>query len=161
MKKVAKNIVSLVCFIGLMACESGKDVCSDSSGGLVMEEDATLRGAAASFIAKAGDRVFFAYDSVILTQENKAVLARQVAWLEENPSKKVLIEGHCDERGTREYNLGLGERRANAVAQFLIQNNIASNRVRTISYGKDRPITAQGPREEIYRVNRVAISVVE
>jgi peptidoglycan-associated lipoprotein len=81
--------------------------------------------------------------------------------LKENVGRKVLIEGHCDERGTREYNLGLGERRADSAARYLMDHGISGDRIRTISYGKDRPIAAQGTQEEIYRMNRVAISVVE
>jgi peptidoglycan-associated lipoprotein len=157
MKKKAKNLVSMAALVLLAACGSNTDVKDNVS----VIEDEALRGSAADFIANAGDRVFFAFDKSNVSPEAEATLLRQVEWLKQHESRKVLIEGHCDERGTREYNLGLGERRADSAARFLTNHGIAGDRVRTISYGKDRPIAAQGTQEEIYRMNRVAISVIE
>ena len=159
MKKIAKSFVSLACVLMLIGCSCDKEAAT-SGGGMVVEDEA-LRGAAADFIANAGDRAFFAYDSSSLSSEAEATLSRQADWLKNHPSRRVLIEGHCDERGTREYNLGLGERRADAAARFLTKHGIEGDRVRTISYGKDRPIAVQGTTEEIHRMNRVAISVIE
>ena len=164
MKKFIKGFVWCACLSLLSACESGKDVAAgknDDGEGIISEEDSYLRGSAAEFIAKAGDRVFYAYDKSNISPEAQETLARQAAWLKANGSFRVLIEGHCDERGTREYNIGLGERRANAAARFLENQGISSQRIRTISYGKDRPIAGSGPQEEINRINRVAISVIE
>ena len=159
MEKIAKSLISLACLVCLVGCgECGKDA---ATGGGVVIEDEALRGAAADFIANAGDRVFFAFDSSSVSKESEATLSRQAEWLKRHPSRKLLIEGHCDERGTREYNLGLGERRADAAARLLINHGIAGDRVRTISFGKDRPIAVQGTPEEIHKMNRVAISVIE
>ena len=124
-------------------------------------EDEALRGSAADFIANSGDRVFFAFDSSALTPDAKATLNKQARWLTGNSRHGILIEGHTDERGTREYNLGLGERRADAAARYLIQEGVAAGKVRTISYGKDRPIVVQGTAEERHRMNRVAVTVIE
>ncbi|MDR0678388.1 MAG: OmpA family protein [Holosporaceae bacterium] len=157
-KKKTKNLISLVGLAFLVACECDT---SSSDKGLEVVEDETLRGTAADFIANAGDRVFYQFDKSNLSQEAVATLGRQADWLKQHESRKVLIEGHCDERGTREYNLGLGERRADSAARFLINQGINADRIRTISYGKDRPIAANGSQEEIYRMNRVAISVIE
>lgn len=159
MEKIAKSFISLACLVCLIGCESSKDA-NIGGDGVIVEDDA-LRGAAADFIANAGDRVFFAYDSSSVSHEAEATLVRQAAWLNKHPSRKLLIEGHCDERGTREYNLGLGERRADAAARFLANHGVAGDKIRTISYGKDRPIAAQGSAEEIHKMNRVAIAVTE
>jgi len=160
----AVNFIALAGLAFLAACECGSDADKkvlETTEGVEVIEDNSLRGTAADFIANAGDRVFFSFDKSNISPEAEATLLRQVEWLKQHESRKVLIEGHCDERGTREYNLGLGERRADAAARFLVGHGISGDRVRTISYGKDRPIAAQGAQEEIHRMNRVAISVIE
>ena len=163
MKISTKSLMYVVSLSLLCACESGRDAAKGPHGGDGVEvvEDSYLRGSAAEFIANAGDRVFYAYDKSTLSDESREVLTRQAAWLKANGSYRVLVEGHCDERGTREYNIGLGERRADSAARFLENQGIPSERIRTISYGKDRPIPLDGPQEEVNRVNRVAISVIE
>jgi peptidoglycan-associated lipoprotein len=109
--------------------------------------------------ASAGDRVFFAFDRSDITPEAQQILARQADWLRRYPNVSVTIEGHCDERGTREYNLALGERRAQAVKNVLVASGISASRVSTISYGKERPIVV-GSNEEAWAQNRVAITTV-
>lgn len=161
MEKNSSYLLSLTALGLLIGCE-----CSNDDAYLPQEEtitvtDEALSGSAADFIANAGDRVFFGFDKSSISPEAEATLVRQVAWLKSHPQFGVLIEGHCDERGTREYNLGLGERRADAVAKFLNANGIDGARIRVVSYGKDRPIAVQGTQEEVYRLNRVSISVVE
>ena len=156
-----KSWVSLAALVLLAACDCGSDDTATVTEDVAVVEDASLSGASADFIANAGDRVYFAFDKSDLSQESTATLARQAEWLKNHPNINVLIEGHCDERGTREYNIGLGERRADAAAKFLTENGVAGNRVRTISYGKDRPIVATGSTQEIHKLNRVAISVLE
>lgn len=89
--------------------------------------------------AFAGDRVFFAYDSSELTDEARETLKSQAEWLAYHSGVRVAVEGHCDERGTREYNLALGERRANAVKSYLMALGVQANRLSTVSYGKERP----------------------
>lgn len=109
--------------------------------------------------ASAGDRVFFAFDRSDITPEAQEILARQADWLRRYPNVTVTIEGHCDERGTREYNLALGERRAQAVKNVLVAMGIPASRISTISYGKERPAVV-GSTEEAYAQNRRAVTVV-
>ncbi len=107
----------------------------------------------------AGDRVFFEFDRSDITSEAQQILQRQASWLQHYPNVSVTIEGHCDERGTREYNLALGERRAAAVKNVLVAAGIPASRISTISYGKERPIVV-GSNEEAWAQNRVAITTV-
>jgi peptidoglycan-associated lipoprotein len=109
--------------------------------------------------ASAGDRVFFAFDRSDITPEAQETLARQADWLRRYPNVTVTIEGHCDERGTREYNLALGERRAQAAKNVLVAMGIPASRISTISYGKERPAVV-GSTEEAYAQNRRAVTVV-
>ena len=106
-----------------------------------------------------GDRVFFALDSYQLSPEAQDTLQRQAAWLQQFPNLTVTVEGHADERGTREYNLALGERRAQAVKNYLGALGVAPSRVLTISYGKERPVDA-GSNEEAWARNRRGVTVV-
>lgn len=160
MKTKAKCWASIACLAFLVACECGTDSNDGDISGSVVQDEA-LRGASADFIANAGDRVFFGFDKSTLSQESDATLGRQAEWLKKHADRKVLIEGHCDERGSREYNLGLGESRADSASKFLQKKGIGQDRIRVISYGKDRPIPHQGSAEDIHRMNRVAISVIE
>lgn len=102
------------------------------------------------------DRTFFAYDRYDLTETSKKTLKGQAAWMMSNPEKNVVIAGHCDERGTREYNIGLGARRANAARDYLVAQGVNPNRITVISKGKDEPIVA-GSSEEAWAQNRVSI----
>jgi peptidoglycan-associated lipoprotein len=116
-------------------------------------------GSQQDLAATAGDRVFFAYDQSSISPEGQQILQRQAQWLQRYGRVMVTIEGHCDERGTREYNLALGERRAQAVKNVLVALGIPSSRINTISYGKERPIVV-GSNEEGYAQNRVGITTV-
>ena len=107
----------------------------------------------------AGDRVFFEYDRAEISGEGQQILERQARWLQRYPNVSVTIEGHTDERGTREYNLALGERRAQAVKNALAALGIPGGRIQTISYGKERPIVV-GSDEQGYAQNRVGITTV-
>jgi peptidoglycan-associated lipoprotein len=97
--------------------------------------------------------VFFPYDRAVIEANQKAALDDNVRWLKANGSVKILIEGHCDERGTAEYNLGLGDRRAKAVRDYMVTSGIASSRIGTISYGKERPFVS-GNEENAWKQNR-------
>ena len=121
---------------------------------------AIVPGSQQDLAATAGDRVFFAFDRADINAEGQQTLERQAAWLQRYPNVAVRIEGHCDERGTREYNLALGERRANAVRNVLIAAGVSAARISTISYGKERPIVV-GSNEEAWAQNRVAITTVQ
>jgi peptidoglycan-associated lipoprotein len=118
-----------------------------------------LPGSQQDLEASAGDRVFFAFDRSDITPEAQEILARQADWLRRYPNVTVTIEGHCDERGTREYNLALGERRAQAVKNVLVAAGISAGRITTISYGKERPAVV-GSSEEAYAQNRRAVTSV-
>ena len=117
-------------------------------------------GSQADLVASAGsDRVLFEYDSVELSEAARLTLQRQAEWLRRYPDVSFTVEGHADERGTREYNLALGDRRANTTKNFLAAQGVATSRLRTISYGKERP-EVQGSDEDGYAQNRRAVSVV-
>lgn len=106
-----------------------------------------------------GDRVLFEVDTSTLTAAGRATLDGQANWLTTNSDYLAVIEGHADEQGTREYNLALGARRANAVREYLISRGIAASRIRTVSYGKERPI-AVCSEESCYAQNRRAVTII-
>ena len=106
-----------------------------------------------------GDRVFFDYDSYEIRPDAQNTLQQQAAWLQQYGQYSVLIEGHCDERGTREYNLALGERRANSVRNYLVALGIDGNRIQTISYGKERP-EVPGSDESAWAQNRRGVTTL-
>lgn len=117
-------------------------------------------GTQADLEQNVGDRVFFGYDSSVLTAEGQSTLERQAAWLKQYSSINVTMEGHADERGTREYNIALGERRANAAKNYLVSLGIDSSRISVVSYGKERPAVL-GSTEDAYAQNRRGVTVVE
>jgi peptidoglycan-associated lipoprotein len=117
-------------------------------------------GSEADLQQNVGDRVFFALDKSELSQEARTTLNRQAAWLKKYPSVHVTIEGHCDERGTREYNMALGARRANVVRVFLVALGIDGSRLSTVSYGAERPAVL-GTGESVWSQNRRAVTVVQ
>ncbi|HEY1258253.1 MAG TPA: peptidoglycan-associated lipoprotein Pal [Stellaceae bacterium] len=117
-------------------------------------------GSQQDLAATAGDRVFFEFNRSDISPEAQQILTRQADWLRRYPNVNVRIEGHCDERGTREYNLALGERRAQAAKNVLVAAGIPASRIGTISYGKERPIVV-GSNEEAWAQNRVAITTVQ
>src|SRR5580765_6970150 len=116
-------------------------------------------GSQQDLAATAGDRVFFAYDRSDISSEAQQILQRQSQWLKRFPNVSVTIEGHCDERGTREYNLALGERRAQAVKNVLVALGIPAARVSTISYGKERPEIPHSD-DQSYAQNRRGVTTV-
>lgn len=111
------------------------------------------------FSQNVGDRVLFVIDSSALTDEGRATLNGQSQWLMTNSDYLTVIEGHADEQGTREYNLALGARRANTVREYLISRGVPASRIRTVSYGKERPI-AVCSNESCYAQNRRAVTVI-
>lgn len=110
--------------------------------------------------AQAGDRVFFGYDSSELESDGRATLEKQAAWLKQYANVSITIEGHADERGTREYNLALGERRAQAVKNYLVSLGVPAERLNTISYGKERP-AVMGYGDEAWSKNRRGVTTVQ
>lgn len=153
------KFLSLVAVVGLVAA------CGTAS----TTETATTagHGAAASsgpgsqidLVANVGDRVHFCFDCYNLTADARATLQKQAAWMKVNGSTNISIEGHCDERGTREYNLALGHRRANAVYDYLVTLGVPMDRMATISYGKERPQNP-GSDEIAWAANRRAVTIV-
>ncbi|GHG84197.1 peptidoglycan-associated lipoprotein Pal [Pseudodonghicola xiamenensis] len=114
---------------------------------------------AAYFQQAVGDRVLFAVDQQSLSDEARATLTAQADWLTKNPDFTAVIEGHADEQGTREYNLALGARRANAVREYLISRGVSGSRLKTVSYGKERPLEICSA-ESCYAKNRRAVTVL-
>ena len=150
--------------LGLSACASDPDATASAPGAGGFGAGGVSAGqldprSAEFFNVTVGDRVFFATDSSMLDGIAREVLTRQAQWLNQNPNVSVTIEGHADERGTREYNLALGARRAQAARDFLAAQGVAPSRMRTVSYGKERPV-ALGSDEASWAQNRRAVSVV-
>ena len=111
-------------------------------------------------LIKVGDRVLFGYDSSELDDDDRAILNNQSKFLNQNPSLKVTIQGHCDERGTREYNLALGEKRASSVKDYLISLGINNERISVVSYGKERP-QVLGSNKAAWSMNRRSVTTID
>jgi peptidoglycan-associated lipoprotein len=125
---------------------------------VVVKEDPVVEstiaaGSLEDFRVNVGERVYFDLDQYRLDSDDQAILQRQAAWLASYPNVRVLIAGNCDERGTREYNLALGERRANAVKEYLVSLGVSASRIDTVSYGKERPVVA-GSDDQSWALNR-------
>jgi peptidoglycan-associated lipoprotein len=118
-----------------------------------------LPGSAEDFRTNVGDTVHFAFDQYNVEPSDQGLLTRQAQWLNKYPSVRVTIEGNCDERGTREYNLALGARRANAVKEYLVSQGVAASRIDTISYGKERPICTES-NEDCWAQNRRGVTTI-
>jgi peptidoglycan-associated lipoprotein len=160
----------LIAALGLAACKNPdrlggtgpNDGMNGGNGGFV---DTTGLGdpndptSIAYFNQTVGDRVLFAVDQSTLSDQGRSILQGQASWLQSNSDFAIIIEGHADEQGTREYNLALGARRAAAVQQFLASQGIPSSRMKTISYGKERPIEVCSE-EACYSRNRRAVTVL-
>jgi peptidoglycan-associated lipoprotein len=157
MKLVGVVAVTLL----LAACSSKKtETGMETTGGTGGETSGTaIPGSEADLQQNVGDRVFFQLNESGLSQEARGTLDRQAAWLKKYPSVAVTIEGHCDERGTREYNMALGARRANAARAYLVALGIPSSRLQTVSYGAERPAVL-GTGESVWSQNRRAVTVV-
>ncbi len=170
-----KFLISILAVLFVAACATKPMDTSDASGSgdtssdsSVSTEEGTITETAGSgiisgsqedLIVNVGDRVFFGYDSSELDSDALELLQDQVAWLKQNSNVSITIEGHCDERGTREYNLALGEKRAQAVKNYLIGLGINPDRVSTISYGKERPAVV-GSNDGAWAQNRRSVTIV-
>mgnify|MGYP001206806419 CR=1 FL=1 len=158
-----KFLLSILLVLFISACATTPKDTADSSGEGASSDysnDLTvIPGSQEDLIVNVGDRVFFGYDSAELDSDAQELLQDQVAWLKQYPAVSVTVEGHCDERGTREYNLALGEKRAQAVKNHLIVLGIDSSRVSTISYGKERP-SVVGSNDEAWSQNRRSVTTV-
>ena len=146
---------------GSGSTSSTSDVSSSGDGDQAATDETAsiVPGSQEDLIVNVGDRVFFNYDSFELDADAQELLQDQVAWLKQYSDVSIIIEGHCDERGTREYNLALGEKRAQSVKNYLISLGISSNRVSTISYGKERPAVV-GSNDGAWSQNRRSVTTV-
>jgi peptidoglycan-associated lipoprotein len=158
------KFLAVLAAVGLLAaCSSNQPAntgATTGSGATATAPTGPIPGSQEDLVANVGDRVFFALNQSTLSDEAQATLDRQANWLQKYPNVTVQVAGNCDDRGTEEYNLALGERRANAARDFLVSKGVASSRITTISYGKDRP-TALGDNEEAWAQNRNAITSVK
>lgn len=118
------------------------------------------RGTQEDLVTNVGDRVFFEFDSIQLRADARATLERQSIWLKENANVGIWIEGHADERGTREYNLALGERRASAIRDYLVALGVDQGRMQTRSFGKERPVDPRST-EDAWNKNRRGVVVIQ
>ena len=168
-----KFLVSIFLLLFVSACATTSEDTSDASGsgssGVFNEstEEGTLTesspsivpGSQEDLIVNVGDRVFFGYDSFELDADAQELLQDQAAWLKQHNKSSITVEGHCDERGTREYNLALGEKRAQAVKNYLNSLGVSSSSMSTISYGKERPAVI-GSSEAAWSQNRRSVTIV-
>lgn len=152
-----KLLSSMAALALLAACESTPEQAGGAGGAGAAS---TIRpGTQEDLVANVGDRVFFDFDRYDIRPDQRATLERQAAWLQQHSTVQVQIAGHADERGTREYNLALGDRRATAAKNYLVALGVAADRLRTISYGKERPADP-GHDETAWALNRRAVTVV-
>ena len=161
-----QRIVAIVAATFLFAaCETASEVGGDSastssaSSASSASSSASAAKTEADKLAEVGNTVYFDFDSSELSENAQMTLNRQAAFLNVNPTLVIVVEGHADERGTREYNLALGDRRATAVRDYLLAKGLNSARVRTVSYGKERPAVA-GSDEAAWAKNRRAATVL-
>jgi peptidoglycan-associated lipoprotein len=131
-------MIALFCGLAMAGCASKKT--PNSAGELGLGAGAATPGSAQDFTVNVGDRIFFDTDSSSVRADAQQTLARQAQWLNKYSSYRIVVEGHADERGTREYNLALGARRAAAARDYLISQGVSGGRLKTISYGKERPV---------------------
>lgn len=143
----------------LTACSGGPPPAAATAGAGAAMAGGPAPGSEEDLVQNVGDRVFFDFDRSTLRPDAQATLDKQAAWLMRYPQVRVQIAGNCDDRGTEEYNLALGARRANATRDYLVAKGVAAQRITTISYGKDRP-TALGDNEQAWAQNRNTITSV-
>ena len=174
-------VICALAGLTLAACESSPEVNSSATGdgsstgaaasqpgtggpvtGGVTSQQVTAQapGSAEDFVVNVGDRVLFGLNRFDLAPDARTTVENQVTWLKRFPVATITIEGHTDERGTREYNLALGERRANSVRDYMIALGVDPNRVKTLSYGKERPVDPASS-EEAWSRNRRGVTVVD
>ena len=154
LSKILKNgFIILVASLVLTACATQKKTTGQLQGDVYTGSDSV------EYLASGvPDRVFFATNEIVLTTASRETLRKQAAWLRKNSDITVVLEGHADERGTREYNLALGERRANAAKDYLLTYGISSDRISVLSYGKERPVDS-GSNPLAWSKNRRSVTV--
>jgi peptidoglycan-associated lipoprotein len=161
-----KILALLAAALLLSACESSPETTAATGAGTAgtgtgtaVSSENIVPGTQEELVVKVGDRIFFAFDSAELSPQAQQTLQRVSAWMAQNGQVTLTIEGHCDERGTREYNLALGERRAASAKSYLVALGVSPSRLATISYGKERPAVV-GSNEQAWAQNRRDVFVV-
>ena len=160
LEKIFKNtfLVLAACLV-LSACATKKEIATTDAITGQMQGDVYMGTDSVKYLADGvPDRVFFATNESILTTASRETLRAQASWLRKNSSINVVLEGHADERGTREYNLALGERRANSAKDYLMTYGISSDRISVLSYGKERPVDS-GSNPLAWSKNRRSVTV--
>jgi peptidoglycan-associated lipoprotein len=150
--RTIKALAALAVMVVMAACSNNQAAVPAST--------TVTPGSVADFRQNVGDRVYFDTDQSVVRPDGRATLDKQAAWLKQYANYAITIEGHCDERGTREYNFALGERRAQAVRQYLISQGLPAARVKTISYGKERPEVV-GSDEGAWSRNRRGVTTLQ
>lgn len=142
MQTIARNpvMIALVMTLALAGCASKKNMPNNANELGLGGAGAATPGSQQDFTVNVGDRIFFDTDSTSIRADAQQTLARQAQWLAKYPNYAITIEGHADERGTREYNLALGARRAASTRDYLVSQGVPANRMKTISYGKEKPV---------------------
>jgi peptidoglycan-associated lipoprotein len=156
----ALAFLAALALLGACAEKPATTGAATGTGATASTTGGAVPGSQQDLVANVGDRVFFAFDQSNLSGDARATLDRQAAWLQRYPQVSVQLAGNCDERGTEEYNLALGQRRANAARDYLVAHGVSGARITTISYGKERPV-ALGSDEQAYAQNRNAITSVQ
>jgi peptidoglycan-associated lipoprotein len=153
------TVVAFSAALMLAGCSTPKPVTTPSANNSTAPTSNIVPGSAEDLRVNVGDTVHFAYNEYNIEDNDKSTLQRQATWLQKYPSIRVTVEGDCDERGTREYNLALGARRANAVKEFLVSLGVSAGRVETISYGKEHPICTAST-EDCWAQNRRGVTTI-
>ena len=150
-----KIVMALCCALALAACAKKSTPDLEAANGAA----AAMPGSEQDFAVNVGDRIYFAEDQSTLSPEAEETLRKQAAWLAQYPGVMIQVEGHADERGTREYNIALSARRATATREFLLAQGVDASRISTIAYGKERPV-ALCDAEQCWSQNRRAVTVI-
>ena len=159
LSKIYKNtLLILAACLVLTACATKKEVTAPQIEGQMQSDVYTGEDTVKYLADGVPDRVFFATNETVLTTASRETLRAQAAWLRQNSNINVVLEGHADERGTREYNLALGERRANSAKDYLMTYGVSSDRISVLSYGKERPVDA-GSNPLAWSKNRRSVTV--
>ena len=150
--RTIKALAAIAAMIFMAACSSEQAAAPASA--------TAAPGSAEDFRQKVGDRVYFDFDSSTVREDGRATLNKQAEWLKKYANYQITVEGHCDERGTREYNIALGERRANSIRQYLAAQGVPAARLRSLSYGKERPEVV-GSDEGSWARNRRGVTTLQ
>ena len=151
--RMIKALTAIAAMILIAACSNDQQAAAPAT-------TTVTPGSVGDFRQNVGDRVFFDTDQSTINDNGRQTLNRQAEWLKKYTNYQITVEGHCDERGTREYNLALGERRANAARQYLVAQGVPAARLKTISYGKERPAPV-GSDEAAWARNRRAVTALQ